>query len=104
MAEGTNTGFVFDSGDGVSHVIPVVEGHILNHAIRRTNVAGRHVTTYLNKLLNFRGYAFNSTADFESVREVKENLCYVSYDIEKERKLAKETTFVDKDYTLPNGD
>lgn len=51
-----------------------------------------------------RGYAFNSTADFETVREVKENLCYVSYNIEKERKLAKETTFVDKDYTLPNGD
>jgi actin-related protein 2 len=104
MAEGTNTGFVFDSGDGVSHVIPVVEGNVIPHAIRRTNVAGRHVTTYLNKLLNMRGYAFNSTADFEVVREIKEDLCYVSYDIKKERKLAKETTFVDKDYTLPSGE
>jgi actin-related protein 2 len=98
MAEGTNTGFVFDSGDGVSHVIPVVEGMIIKHAIKRMNLAGRHVTTYLNKLLNMRGYAFNNSADFETVREIKENLCYVSYDIEKDRKLAKETTFVDKEY------
>jgi len=37
------------------------------------------------------------------VREIKEDMCYVAYDIAKERKLANETTFVDKDYVLPNG-
>ena len=67
------------------------------------NVAGRHVTQYLIKLLLLRGYAFNSSADFETVREIKEHLCYVSYDLEKDRKLAKETTVVDKEYKLPDG-
>ena len=60
MAEGLSTGLVFDSGDGVSHVIPVVDGFIIQTAITRLNLAGRHVTKYLVKLLTQRGYAFNS--------------------------------------------
>lgn len=103
MAEGNTTGLVFDSGDGVSHCIPIFEGIPLNDQIKRLNVAGRHVTDYLIKLLLLRGYAFNSSADFETVREIKEQLCYVSYDLKKDRKLAVETTVVDKEYRLPDG-
>ena len=57
--------------------------------IKRLNLAGRHVTEYLIKLLMLRGYAFNSSADFEVVREIKEDICYVSIDIKKERAIAK---------------
>jgi actin-related protein 2 len=53
------------------------------------NIAGRHLTNYLIKLLFMRGYAFNSTADFELVRELKEKYCFVSGNLELERKLAK---------------
>lgn len=52
MSEGLSTGIVMDSGDGVSHVIPVVEGYIQMHAKQRLDLAGRHVTNYLVKLLN----------------------------------------------------
>jgi len=71
MAEGHSSGLVLDSGDGVTHIIPVVEGQVQKHAVLsgRLNLAGRHVTKYLVKLLGMRGYAFNSTADFETVRE-----------------------------------
>ena len=48
------------------------------------------------------GYAFNSSADFETVRDIKEQLCFVSYDINKDRKLANETTLLDKEYNLPD--
>jgi len=102
MAEGETTGLVFDAGDGVSHCIPVYDGIPLADQIKRLNVAGRHVTEYLIKLLLFRGYAFNSSADFETVREIKEQLCYVSYDLKKDRRLAQETTVVDKEYVLPD--
>ena len=102
FAEGELTGLVFDAGDGVSHCIPVMEGFALYDQVKRLNVAGRHITDYLIKLLLIRGYAFNSSADFETVREIKEQLCYVSYDLKKDRKLAQETTVVDKEYRLPD--
>ena len=87
MAEGHNTGLVLDSGDGVTHIIPVVDGCVIKHAALsgRLNLAGRHVTKYLVKLLGMRGYAFNSTADFELVRDIKEQMCFVSYDRHKDR-------------------
>jgi len=84
MCEGHRTGVVLDSGDGVSHVIPVVEGYIMDHAVRRLNLAGRDVTKYLVRLLMQGGYAFNSSADFELVREIKEQLCFVSFDPKKD--------------------
>jgi actin-related protein 2 len=57
----------------------------------------------LIKLLLLRGYAFNKTADYETVRQIKEKLCYVGYDLEQEIKLARETTAVSEKYTLPDG-
>lgn len=92
-----------DSGDGVSHVIPLYDGFVPQNLIRRLDVAGRHITRYLIKLLLLRGYAFNRTADFETVRQIKEKFCYVAYDIAAERKLAQETTVLEESYTLPDG-
>merc|ERR1712059_71826 len=97
------TGVVVDSGDGVTHICPVYEGFALPHLTKRLDIAGRDITRYLIKLLLLRGYAFNQTADFETVRMMKEKLCYVGYNIHAEQKLAQETTFLVEQYTLPDG-
>ncbi|XP_039259141.1 actin-related protein 2 [Styela clava] len=102
-AQGLLTGIVVDSGDGVTHICPVYEGFALPHLTRRLDVAGRDITRYLIKLLLLRGYAFNHSADFETVRMMKEKLCYVAYDIEQEQKLATETTVLVESYKLPDG-
>ncbi|GCB78196.1 hypothetical protein scyTo_0015784, partial [Scyliorhinus torazame] len=102
-AQGLLTGVVVDSGDGVTHICPVYEGFSLPHLTRRLDIAGRDITRYLIKLLLLRGYAFNHSADFETVRMMKEKLCYVGYNIEQEQKLALETTVLVESYTLPDG-
>lgn len=102
-AQGLTTGVVVDSGDGVTHIVPVYDGFAMPHLTRRLDIAGRDVTRYLIKLLLMRGYAFNRTADFETVREIKEKLCYVSYDLDQDTKLAEETTVLVETYTLPDG-
>ncbi|KAL0584872.1 hypothetical protein ABG067_005316 [Albugo candida] len=102
-AQGLMTGVVIDTGDGVSHIVPVFEGFSPEHLIRRLDVAGRHITQYLIKLLLLRGYAFNRTADFETARQIKEKLCYVAYEPASERQLALETTILEEAYELPDG-
>eukprot|EP00118_Oscarella_pearsei_P024622 m.306448 g.306448 ORF g.306448 m.306448 type:complete len:395 (+) comp41245_c0_seq1:76-1260(+) len=102
-AQGLLTGVVIDSGDGVTHICPVYEGFALPHLTRRLDIAGRDITRYLIKLMLLRGYAFNHSADFETVRMMKEKLCYVGYNIDLEQKLANETTVLVETYTLPDG-
>merc|ERR1719311_1497123 len=101
-SQGLNTGFVVDSGDGVTHLVPVTEGYVEPALVQRVNLAGRHVTDNFMKLLASQGHSLNSTADFETVREMKQRLCYVALDLDAEKKLARETTLVDRQYTLPD--
>lgn len=102
-AQGLLTGVVVDSGDGVTHVVPVCEGYSLSHNMKRIDVAGRNVTQYLMQLLLLRGYTFNQTADLMTVQEMKEKLCYAAYDLAAEERLANETTTVCAKYQLPDG-
>lgn len=63
---------VLDSGDGVTHVVPIYEGFAIPHSIMRVDIAGRDVSRYLRLLLRKEGYNFNTSAEFEVVRTVKE--------------------------------
>lgn len=105
-ASGRTTGIVLDSGDGVSHAVPVYEGFAMPSAIRRIDVAGRDVTEHMQMLLRKGGHVFHTSAEKEVVRLIKEKLSYVSLDPKDEERgwgVRKTTDNMMVDYVLPDG-
>uniref|UniRef100_H2Y6D4 Uncharacterized protein n=1 Tax=Ciona savignyi TaxID=51511 RepID=H2Y6D4_CIOSA len=96
---GKTTGLVLDSGDGVTHAVPIYEGFSLPHSILRTDVAGRDVTRYLQLLLRKEGFNFKTSAEREIVKTIKEKACYLSQNPSKEEGIENEK----KLYSLPDG-
>ncbi|KAF3940294.1 Actin-2 [Dactylella cylindrospora] len=103
-ASGRTTGIVLDSGDGVSHAVPVYEGFSIPSAVRRIDVAGRDVTEHLQTLLRKSGAVFHTSAEKEVVRLIKEKTSYIAIDPKKEEKeWAGGGVGKIEDYKLPDG-
>jgi actin-related protein len=83
-ASGHHTGLLIDSGDGGTHSVPIYEGYAIQHAIQRLDLSGRDLTDRLMRLLSEKGYAFNTTEETAALLGIKENICYVAQDFEKE--------------------
>ncbi|CAG8952418.1 hypothetical protein HYALB_00004527 [Hymenoscyphus albidus] len=96
------TGTVIDSGDGVTHVIPVAEGYVIGSSIKSIPIAGRDITYFVQSLLRDRGEPDSS---LKTAGEIKEEYCYVCPDIVKEfsRFDRDPTRFVKHLVTQPGG-
>lgn len=100
---GLTTGCVLDSGDGISHSVPIYEGYSIPFAIMRLDIAGSDLTNYMMKILHDRGHTFTTSSERDIVRDMKEKLCYIALDYDKEMKIAQESQSIEKTYELPDG-
>jgi actin len=104
-ANGRTTGLVIDSGDGVTHTVPVFEGFSIPHAVRKNFIAGRAVTDHMTKLLTADGIQSQGgeSAWRQIVAKVKEQTCYVALDAAAEQTKAEQSTEIQKTFELPDG-
>lgn len=84
VGERTLTGTVIDSGDGVTHVIPVAEGYVIGSCIKHIPIAGRNITSFIQSLLREREQGIPPEQSLETAKAIKERYCYICPDIAKE--------------------
>lgn len=65
-----------DSGDGVTHAVPIYEGFAMPHSIMRIDIAGRDISRFLRLYLRKEGYDFHTSSEFEIVKTIKEVPAY----------------------------
>ncbi|KAJ5079489.1 actin-7-related [Anaeramoeba ignava] len=101
-SSGKNIAMNIEIGDGICYTFPYYNGYTLRNGITRTNIGGRNLTDYLVRILTERDYFFESTGDKEIVKDIKEKLCYVSIDFDKEMEKSQDSS-IEKNYDLPDG-
>eukprot|EP01124_Arcella_intermedia_P029569 TRINITY_DN6290_c0_g4_i3.p1 TRINITY_DN6290_c0_g4~~TRINITY_DN6290_c0_g4_i3.p1 ORF type:complete len:290 (-),score=86.99 TRINITY_DN6290_c0_g4_i3:17-886(-) len=83
-SSGRGSALVLDIGEGACSAMNVVEGYSFPTATSRWDFGGWDLTRYLAQLLKSSGHAFQSSAEMEIVREIKEKNSYVSLDFERD--------------------
>ncbi len=104
FASGRTTGMVVDMGEGVTHMVPVIEGSVITNAIEQFDVTGQDITEHLNKLLAEVDSKFRNTlVDRTIVQKAKESVCYVAFDYGDELVNSDSSRTCEKSYELPDG-
>jgi actin-related protein 3 len=108
------TGTVVDSGDGVTHIIPVSDGYVIGSCIKHIPLAGRDVTNFVINSLRDRGEPLPPDDAINVAKKIKEMYCYVCPDLVKEyqkydkepdkfRKYVGQVPRTNKEYTIDVG-
>lgn len=100
---GDTTGVVLDSGFDNTYITPIFESYIMNTSIKKLDIGGKHITDYLIKLLQFRGFSLNPIVNFDNINQIKEKLCFVSCEFGVDEKLDCETSYYYSELKLPDG-
>lgn len=93
---GRSTGIVIDSGDSSTQIVPIYSNYCLSHAIDKIYLGGNDLPEYLSRLLHEINYRFNSSAEKEIIKSIKEEACYIAENYENEN-------IISYNYELPDG-
>ncbi|TFG26369.1 MAG: zinc-ribbon domain-containing protein [Promethearchaeota archaeon] len=95
---GRTTGLVIESGDGVTWIVPIINGQIHHAAVQKLNLAGIDVNHNLKSLLMREGINIESSAAEEIIKEIKEKNCYFVLDPTNPPMITENFT-----YPMPDG-
>lgn len=103
FATGRTNGIALNSGDDVTHAIPVNEGFAVPDAVTSIKLGDRDVVDYLAKVLTEKALGWNFRREHDVVRDILEKHCYVAMDTEKEVTTVSSSLSPDISYELPDG-
>lgn len=93
-------GLVVCSGYQTTHILPVLDGKLVASHVKRINIGGLHVSSYLQQLLQLRYPALQSLLTQSRVQEIIEHQCYISTDYQQDLLEGKwESCIVQLPYT-----
>ncbi|KAJ5075858.1 actin-7-related [Anaeramoeba ignava] len=104
--DANKTALVVHIGTGVSIVEPFINGNPIVENVQRQNLAGYELNLYMRKLLYSENHdlpLLNDTSEFEIVRDIKEKVCYVALDYQKELEKSYQMD-ISKLFELPHGE
>jgi len=99
-AVGLQTGLVLDVGAGLFQTVPIYEGFRFREAWLRHDFGGNDVDQFMEELLRIRDPTLR--IKMETIRSLKEKICYVASDYEGEKKKA--ISSLEDRYVFPSGE
>eukprot|EP01017_Pseudomicrothorax_dubius_P044013 TRINITY_DN7404_c0_g1_i1.p1 TRINITY_DN7404_c0_g1~~TRINITY_DN7404_c0_g1_i1.p1 ORF type:complete len:427 (+),score=124.68 TRINITY_DN7404_c0_g1_i1:129-1409(+) len=93
------SGTVVDSGDGVTHIIPIADGYVIGSCVKHIPIAGRDITKFIMQSLKDRGEPVPPEDYIKIAKEIKEKYGYLC-----KGDLVKEISKWDERSTGPNGE
>ena len=78
------TGVVVDSGDGVTHVVPICDGYVLGSNIKHIPIAGRSITKFMEQMIRERSEPIKTEDLYLATMDLKEKHGYVANDLLEE--------------------
>ncbi|MBN2156529.1 MAG: rod shape-determining protein [Candidatus Lokiarchaeota archaeon] len=100
FSAGLTTGMLVESGEGLTWIVPIIDGEVVTHAVQKLTLSGKDVSEYLRTLLLGYGVNITSTAQKEILRDIKEKTCFIALNPEEVAKHNKDIT----SYILPDGE
>ncbi|XP_056162240.1 actin-related protein 6 [Syzygium oleosum] len=95
---------VVDCGFSFTHATPVFQNFTLNYGVKRIDLGGKALTNYLKELVSYR--SINVMDESFLMDDVKEKLCFVSLDVDRDLQLARKPGHDNVfrcTYVLPDG-
>ncbi|EOY31119.1 Actin-related protein 6 isoform 3 [Theobroma cacao] len=95
---------VVDCGFSFTHAAPVFQNFTVNYGVKRIDLGGKALTNYLKELVSYR--SVNVMDETFIMDDVKEKLCFVSVDVERDLQVARKRgndNLFRCTYVLPDG-